>query len=265
MLQPATMPPADRTQPATGVACRNCGQPLPEGKSVCSACGAAHGESNRCPHCDAVADVEPHAALGFRCLVCGGPRVALDASEVVLGAGTRGALAKAGTEQTKQLMLSGAGVVLCGMGALALLIATMVVAAAEPGQVASAAAYLAAVTPLLTGLLALSRAAVARKQRTRALHEAEVAALGDAQAALGPLSAARAAELMRIAPERAELLLAEASVATLLAEAPAPKLRVDAAVPGVPSGQTQLSEPAPETTTDAAAGPARTTRRDTET
>lgn len=261
MLEPPTMPPADRTELTAGAACRNCGQPLPAGKSACPACGAAHGEGNRCPHCNAIADVEPHAALGFRCLVCGGPRVALDTPEVALGAAAQSALTKAGTEQTKNLMWSGAGAVLTGMGALALLIATLVVGAAAPGEVATAAAYLAALAPLLAGLWSLSRAAVARRQRGQALHAAEVAALGDAQAVLGALTAPRAAQLMRISPERAELLLAEASVATLLAEAPAPKLRVD---PSEARGATELSESSPETASDVSA-PAAVTRRDTET
>src|SRR4051812_37828668 len=100
------MPPVARTElePEHGAPCRNCGQALPAGQSVCPACGAAEGEANRCPHCHAIADVQPHRTLGFRCLVCGGPRVALGLSNVTLSPRTGAALTSAGTEQTKHVM-----------------------------------------------------------------------------------------------------------------------------------------------------------------
>jgi hypothetical protein len=201
---------------------------LPPDSAVCTACGAAHGETNRCPHCHAVADVEPHAALGFRCLVCGGPRVALNVSGVVPSPATLAALSAAAKRQTEHLMYSAAGLVLLAMGALALVIATVVVAAAAPGVVPTVAAYLGATVPAVAGALALGRSATARKRRGEALYAAQVAALSDVQAVTGVLDATRVAEIMRLTPERAELLLAEASVASLLEHGPAPRVRVPA-------------------------------------
>ena len=90
--------------------------------------------------------------------------------------------------------------------------------------------------PFVAGLLALKRAAGARAQRDEALHAARLRALEGAQQQLGPLDAARAASLLRISAEEAELLLAEASVAALLAPGPEPRLRVDA------PGNTVLAE-----------------------
>jgi hypothetical protein len=220
--------PAARTEVASQATCRNCGQALAEGLAVCSACGAANGEANRCPHCDAVADVEPHSTLGFRCLVCGGPRIALDVANVTPSPRTRAALTAAGREQTKHVMFSAVGFLLSGMGALSLVIATLVLLTASPGLVVTLATYLAALVPVAAGLLALSRAGFARKLRAEALRSAQISALGDVQAVTGPLDAARVAQLMRLSPERAELLLAEASIAALLNEGPAPKLRVEA-------------------------------------
>jgi hypothetical protein len=230
MLKAAPMPPAARTElePQNGAPCRTCGQALPAGIAVCPACGAAHGEANRCPHCSATADVEPHRTLGFRCLVCGGPRVALGLPDVTLSPRTSSALTSAGSEQTKHIMFSAAGFLLAGMGALALLIATVVVLSAAPGPMATLAIYLAAGVPLGAGLLSLTGARAARTRRGDALRAAAVSALSDLQAATGALGAARVAELMRISPERAELLLAAASVESLLDEAPAPRLRVAA-------------------------------------
>ncbi len=245
MLKPPSMPPAARTELDKGTPCRNCGQALPEGKSACPACGAAQGQGNRCPHCHAVADAEPHRALGFSCLVCGGPRIALTAADVALGASTRAALVSAGSEQTKHVVFTAAGFVLTGMGALALLIASAVVLAAVPGPIATLATYLAASAPIVAGLWALARAHAARRLRGDALLTAQSSALSDVQAVTGALSAARVAELLRVSSERAELLLAEASVATLLDEAPAPRLRVDAPLAAeAGESMTEQQEPA---------------------
>src|SRR5690349_12161537 len=134
------MPPPAVTALDPRATCHACGRALPPDSAVCGSCGAANGEANRCPHCHAVADVEPHAALGFRCLVCGGPRIALNISGVVPGPSTLGALSSAGKRQTEHLVYSSAGFVLLAMGALALVIATVVLAAASPGVVPTVAA-----------------------------------------------------------------------------------------------------------------------------
>jgi hypothetical protein len=194
---------------------------------VCTACGAAHGEGNRCPHCHTVADVEPSAALGFRCLVCGGPRIALDTQQGAPGAAVAGPLASAGREQTKHLMYAAAGSLLSGMGALGVLIAAVVVLASAPGLLPSILAFVGASVPLGAGLFSLQRGARARKRRDEALHAARLAALEGAQQQLGPLDATRAASLLRISAEQAELLLAEASVAALLSPQFEQRLRVD--------------------------------------
>jgi hypothetical protein len=234
------MPPAALTELDPSAKCQACGRALPEGAAVCPGCGAAHAETNRCPHCNAVADVEPHAALGFRCLVCGGPRVALDVPGVTPSTVTLTALTGAAKYQTENMMYSAVGVVLSGMGALALLIATLVVIAASPGLVPTLAACLAALVPAVAGLVAFARAATARKRRGEALRSAAVGALADVQAVMGVLDAKRVTEIMRLTPERAELLLAEASVASLLDQAPAPRLRVSSGASDQLAGPAEL-------------------------
>jgi hypothetical protein len=199
-------------------------------------------EANRCPHCHVVADVERHAALGFSCLVCGGPRLALDAAQLRLGAETNALLVSAAREQTKHIVFSAAGLLLTGMGALALVIASVVVLAAAPGLLPSVAAYAGAAVPVVAGLLALSRAAGARGQRAKALRAAQVRAIADVQANMGPVDARRAAELLRIDADQAELLLAEANVASLLEEAPAPRLRIDAPAATVLATESELDQ-----------------------
>jgi hypothetical protein len=255
------MPPVAPTEPDRATPCRNCGQALPSGKSVCASCGAAQGEGNRCPHCHTLSDVAPHAALGFCCLVCGGPRIALDTADVSLGARTNQALANAGAEQTKHLMFSAAGYLLAGMGGLALLVAAVVELTVSPGVAATIAAYLAAAVPFGAGLFSLAGARAARKRRSEALQLAQVSALSDVQAVKGALSAPSVAQLMRISPERAELLLAEASVASMLEEVPAARLRVD----GPETASPGPTEPrAPETELSENEPPRKTMRGDTE-
>jgi hypothetical protein len=261
MLKAAPMPPAAATEPDRGAPCRNCGRALPSGKSACPSCGAAQGEGNRCPHCHVLAEVAPHATLGFCCLVCGGPRVALDSADVSLGAQTNQALVNAGAEQTKHLMFSAAGYVLAGMGGLALLIATVVALTVSTGAAATVAAYLAGAVPLAAGLFSLTGARAARKRRNEALRIAQVSALSDVQAVKGALSAAGVAQLMRISPERAELLLAEASVASMLNEVPAARLRVAAATPASPP---HTDQEAPATALSQSEPPGKTVRADTE-
>lgn len=242
MLQPRRMAPAARTANDPVATCRNCGQALSGDRAVCERCGAAHGPANHCPHCHAVADVERHSSLGFRCLVCGGPRVALDVQGVGLSERTNASLQRAGTEQTKHLMFSAAGFSLVGMGLLAVLVTSLVVVSVAPSALLAAAAYVASLVPVAVGAFALSRAADARKLRSGALRSAQVSALADVQAVTGVLTTARVSEVLRISGEQAEQLLAEASVASYLNEAPAPRVRVDATEPALDAA-TELPHP----------------------
>ena len=202
-----------------------------------------------CPHCNVVADVEPHAALGFRCRVCGGPRVPVDAPGVQLSTGTRQALERAKSEHKKHLLLSAAGLALLGLSGLSLLAAGLVLLAASPGLVPTVMTLVACAVPLAGGAWGLWRAAAARGARGEELHRARTGALGDAQAVLGALDAERVAQLMRIDAEHAELLLAEVSVARLLSDAPLPRLRVDEPLAKAEAGEpaSDAQEPAPLT------------------
>lgn len=229
MLEPAAMAPAARTELDLAATCQTCGRALAPDAAVCRGCGAAQGEANRCPHCDAVADVERHGSLGFRCLVCGGPRVALDFEGVVPSARTNDALRSAGKEQTQHLVLSAAGFALLGLGALAVLVATLAVLATSQSALLAVLALGTTAVPLLAGAFALTRAARARKLRQAALLRARASALGDVQAVTGVLSPERVSEVLRISKEAAELLSAEASVERYLNEAPPPRVRVERA------------------------------------
>ena len=203
--------------------------------------------ADSCPHCNVVADVEPHAALGFRCLVCGGPRVVVDAPQVKLSPAAREPLKTARRGHTRHLLFTAGGLALLGVGGLALLLSGLVLLAASPGPLLTGLTLLGCSLPLLAGTWAMTRAAAARKLRGEALHAARLAALEDAQAALGQLDAERVSQLMRIDAEQAELLLAEASVASML-EPAAPRLRIDAG-----PTETEQADPSNEAAEAAAA------------
>ncbi|HMA94285.1 MAG TPA: hypothetical protein VKP30_16450 [Polyangiaceae bacterium] len=61
--------------PAPNGTCRVCRGPLDAVTWLCTRCGAAHGERNRCPHCRSIARTTPHPTLLHRCSVCGKPRI----------------------------------------------------------------------------------------------------------------------------------------------------------------------------------------------
>src|SRR5689334_8555214 len=57
--------------------CPACGKQAVQ-NGVCSNCGYAQGEGNRCPHCGATARVEPKVfgtITRWVCAMCGGPRI----------------------------------------------------------------------------------------------------------------------------------------------------------------------------------------------
>jgi hypothetical protein len=126
------------------------------------------------------------------------------------------------------LVLSAAGFSLLGVGGLSLLVASAVLLAASPGLLLTLLTLLACCVPLAGGAWGLMRAAATRRARGEALYTARSGALADAQAVLGPLDAQQAAQLLRIDADQAELLLAEASVASLLEQAAPPRMRVAA-------------------------------------
>ncbi|MBN1610618.1 MAG: hypothetical protein JW940_28570 [Polyangiaceae bacterium] len=55
--------------------CASCGAQLDESAVECPRCGLVRRAPTVCPLCDAVAYVEQHPVLRYRCLACGGPRV----------------------------------------------------------------------------------------------------------------------------------------------------------------------------------------------
>ncbi len=118
--------------PSSDGRCRICRGAIDEGTGVCRACGAAHGEGNRCPHCGSIAKTRPHATLGRVCAICGGPRLILPRTAPPSLAGDL-ARARGAHRSTKILAaLSGLGF---GSATLALLATLGLTGLFDPGAV----------------------------------------------------------------------------------------------------------------------------------
>ena len=200
--------PAITGEPGPGGTCRVCGSKLAEGSLHCGWCGATYGEGNRCPHCRAVADVE-ETPEGFRCKVCGGPRIPLADPGVVKSGREVPLLQKA-----QRLRMRGAawtlGAIFAGSAALlALLLAVAVLAIASAGIVGTAATGVVVAVPFVIAWLAWARARAAKRERASAVEEAWTMVASDVlRDREKELSAAELARALRVSEPRAEVLLA---------------------------------------------------------
>lgn len=176
---------------------------------VCGRCGNASGDGNRCPHCSAVARVEPKgsgASVRWVCGVCGGPRMPS-------GLGGEAAvtpLREAKASQTRATRARAAFWVFVTIASFF----TLVAVAAWPAALLMKLIWLAvAVTPTAFAVRARARASRATDDANEALDRAWLAAAEDAtsQAKKGVTVAELAARL-KIDPVKAEELLTQLAV-----------------------------------------------------
>jgi len=131
-----------------------------------------YGKPERCPHCGNLTAVEPSATLRFRCQVCGGPRVVVDDDAVQLSGREQRALKRA-HRQRLRVVSWGAGAAVAGsFGALAALLAVVVLLVASPGVFGTLSLLLMAAAPLVVAALAWRKARHFRDERNAALDEA---------------------------------------------------------------------------------------------
>ena len=176
---------------------------------VCTVCGFTSGEGNRCPHCGAIARVEPKglgAKLRWVCGVCGGPRMPG-------GLGGEAALtplreAKASETRSKRLRAS------FWVFALMATFFTLVALAAWPAAFAWKLFFLIlAVTPTALAVRARSRAGSAMADAKEALDRAWLAAAEEvAKVSKNGVTVAELAKRLKIDPVRAEHLLTQLAV-----------------------------------------------------
>ena len=172
-----------------------------------------HGTVERCPHCGNVAAVEPSAGLRFRCQICGGPRVVIDAPGIVRSGREIPAL-KAAQHQRFRIAAwrVGAGA-LAGLSMISLLVVLTVLLLVSPGVAGTLTALSLVAVPVVLAAVLWSKAARRRAEQQTALDEAWSLAARDALEQRGEeLSAADLARIMHLRDDEAEQLLADLSL-----------------------------------------------------
>ena len=178
---------------------------------VCARCGNTAGEANRCPHCGAIARVEPKGAgvsLTWVCGVCGGPRMP---NGVFSGEAVTMPLREARASQQRALR---ARAQFWAFTVMALFF-TMVALAAWP--VAAFVSHLIllamAAMPTLFAVRARARAGRAAEGEREAIDRAWLAAAEDITSrAKKGVTVAELAKQLKVDPVKAEKLLTELAV-----------------------------------------------------
>lgn len=142
------------------------------GGGICSRCGYASGEGNRCPHCGAVARIEG-SGLAAVCAICGGPRVPSNLG----GDDTANALREQKTALSNARTASVATVVQAVFAAFATLIG---LGLAPESILGKALVVVLAAVPLFLAMRSRGRATKARSQARDAADRAWRGAAEDA-------------------------------------------------------------------------------------
>jgi hypothetical protein len=208
--QPNGQGSASRTCPA-------CAKPLAEDATRCPNCGLALGEHQRCPHCHAVADVEPSPEARFVCSVCGGVRIPIEDPEVVRSAEQLEFLKRATAARSARTIWRIVAILVMSFGAFSGLVLSITLSFANPPTVAVVVAILAVFVPFAFGAFAALRSRACGAGLQPAIDRAWVAAAADiARARGGELDAAALAKQTRIGEREADQLLARMSAESLL-------------------------------------------------
>ena len=176
---------------------------------MCSSCGFTSGAANACPHCGAVARVEPKGSgpkLHWVCGVCGGPRMPH-------GLGGEAATSPLREARASEIRSKKARASVWAFGLMAAFF-TLVALAAWPAALAWKLFFLAfAVTPMLLAMRARNRSKTSRADAAEALDRAWLAAAEDvAKSTKQGVTVAELAARLTIDPVRAEALLTKLAV-----------------------------------------------------
>jgi hypothetical protein len=197
--------------------CPGCAKPLAADAVRCTNCGLALGEHQRCPHCHAIADVEPSAEARFVCTVCGGVRIPIEDAQVVRSAEQLDQLKRATAARSARTIWRIVGILVASFGAFSALVLWVTLSFAHPPTVAVVVAVLAVLVPFAFGVFSALRSRACAAGLQPALEKAWVAAAADiARARGGEVDAATLAKQTRIAERDADQLLARMSAESLL-------------------------------------------------
>lgn len=198
----------DAPQASEPTKCSACGA-VAVRDGVCSNCGSAFGETNRCPHCRAVARVEPKghgAEAAWVCAACGGPRMPG-------GLGAQAALTPLREAKASLDRATRARARVWGLALMAFFFTLIALAAWPAGLVVKLLVLAAALTPTVLALRARSEARHAKGDADEALTRAWLAAAQEAAAeSKNGVTVAELAARLKIDEAKAERLLTQLSV-----------------------------------------------------
>ncbi len=226
-------------------ACPACAKPLPAGATRCSHCGLAIGEHQRCPHCHAVADVEPSPEARFVCAVCGGVRIPIDDPKVVRSAEALEFLKRATAARSAKAVWRVIAILVAAFGAFSGLVLWVALSYAQPPTLASVVAGLAVAVPFVFAFFAWQRSRASAAVFAPALEKAWIGAAADiARSRGGELDAAELAKLTRITEGDADKLLSRMSAESLLASSVTPQGALKYTLVDAGAGEHEKSLPA---------------------
>ncbi|HEY5954978.1 MAG TPA: hypothetical protein VIV60_00445, partial [Polyangiaceae bacterium] len=141
-------------EPNPDGSCRICRGAIDQETWLCQRCGAAHGERNRCPHCQSIARTTPHRTLVRICSVCGRPRFNPALGPTSPDDNSTHLLRSAGQSTRIGNVLRYVGYALLGLGGIGLLLTATILLILMPGAwVSGIAITLFAALPLLLGFI----------------------------------------------------------------------------------------------------------------
>jgi hypothetical protein len=198
--------------------CPACAKALPAGATRCPNCGLVLDEHKRCPHCHAVAEVEPSEDARFVCAVCGGVRIPIDGPAVPRSSEQLELLKKATVARSARAIWSVVASIVGAFGVFSVLVLWLAIAVAHPPVAASIVAALAVLVPFGFSVLAWRRSRWHAAEFQPTFEQAWITAARDiARSRGGELDAAELAKLTRLAEKDADRLLARMSAESLLA------------------------------------------------
>lgn len=192
--------------------CRACSAPIAPGQNRCDACGSPQSDGIRCPLCGAVSNASPDDEFGYKCDVCGGPRIPIADSRVSTG-GREGELLrkadKSRHDRAKMRALAfGLGLVGAGLLGIGLVASLLFPSLGVPIAVLGAFSFVGVVLAFQAG----QKHGKAIPASIDAAWEAAAAAALDS---LGKATATDLAKALGIELSRAEELLARLEVSDL--------------------------------------------------
>ncbi len=165
-----------------------------------------------CPHCRTTAGVKTAPGGGYRCKLCGGPRVISENTALALS-GTEVPLLQEARRAGRARWLWLAGSLTSALVALgSLSFALVLVLLFDPTALVTGLLLGLAALPLIVALWTFRRSRRAGTSSQAALHEARLGAVRDALGGGQELGAADVSRLLALPAAESELLLAELNV-----------------------------------------------------